>query len=59
MGPLPIGGTALRVEVIPTDLRNGNSGGGVQIQGHCLKGLANVLTVLPGVALMQNSAPAT
>ena len=52
MGPLPIGGTALRAEVIPTDVRKGNGGRKVKIHGTCIKGFTNVLTVLRGVALI-------
>ena len=52
MCPLPIRGTALRAEVIRTDVRKGNGGRKVKIPGNCMKCFANVLTVLPGVALI-------
>ena len=42
----------MRAEVIPTDVRKGNGGRKVKIHGNCMKGFANVLTVLPGVALI-------
>ncbi len=52
MGPLPIGGTALRAEVIRTDERRGKGGRKIKIHGVCMKCFANVLTVPPGVALI-------
>ena len=42
----------MRAEVIPTDVRKGNGGRKVKIHGNYMKCFANVLTVLPGVALI-------
>jgi hypothetical protein len=42
----------LRAEVIRTDVRKENAGRKVKIPGDCMKCFANVLPVLPGVALL-------
>ena len=38
--------------MLRTDVRKGNGGRKVKIHGNCMTCFANVLTVLPGVALM-------